>query len=442
MKNFAEPLLGQRANPKPLLFRGARLVDPSAGTETPGDLLVSGGKIAASGSSVTTPADAEIIDCNGAVLAPGLIDMQAHAGEPGLEHLETLASASMAAAAGGVTTIACMPCTNPPIDDPALVDFLLRRARDTAIVNVVPIAAATRGLAGSEMTEIGLLKEAGAVAVSSGREAISNAGLMRRLLTYARDFGVMVINAVEDKELAGGGVMNESEAATRLGLAGIPVAAETVMLDRDLRLAALTGGRYHAGQISAAESAEAVRAARKRGVSVTCGVAIAHLTLNEYDIGAYRTFLKMHPPLRSEDDRQALVAALADGTIDVIVSNHDPQDVDTKRQPFAEASDGAIGLETLLPAALRLYHSGDITLPALLAAMSSRPAKLLGLPGGTLETGNPADLVLFDPDAPWIVEAGSLSSKSKNTPYEDARMQGRILRTIVAGRTVYEYAPS
>lgn len=374
------------------------------------------------------------------MLSPGLIDMQAHTGEPGLEHLETLASASRAAAAGGVTTIACMPCTDPPIDDPALVDFLHRRARDTAIVNIVPIAAATRGLEGTEMTEFGLLREAGAVAVASGRHAISDSGLMRRILTYAKDFGILVVNSVEDAALAGAGVMNESEAATRLGLAGVPVAAETVMLDRDLRLAALTGGRYHAGQISAAESVEALRAARKRGVKVTCGVSIAHLTLNQFDIGAYRTFLKMRPPLRTEEDRQALVEALADGTIDVVVSNHDPQDVDTKRQPFADAADGAIGLETMLPAALRLHHEGAIDLPALLAAMTVRPAHLLGVPGGTLETGDVADLVLFDPEEPWVVEASALASKSKNTPFENARLQGRVLRTVVAGRTVYEYS--
>ncbi|MFN0263835.1 dihydroorotase [Tepidamorphus sp. 3E244] len=442
MMKFAEPTLGHRDEARPVLFRGARIVDPAAGSDQTGDLLVVSGKIVETAAEIAPPEGTEIVTCNGAVLAPGLVDMQVHAGEPGHEHLETLASASRAAAAGGVTTMACMPCTDPPIDDPALVDFVLRRARDTAIVNVVPIAAATRGLKGAEMTEIGMLQEAGAVAVSGGRGAIANSGLMRRLLTYAGDFGVLVINAVEDAELAGSGVMNESEAATRLGLAGIPVAAETVMLDRDLRLAALTGGRYHAGQISAAESVEALRAARKRGVKVTCGVSIAHLTLNQYDIGSYRTFLKMHPPLRTEDDRLALVEALADGTIDVVISNHDPQDVDTKRQPFAEASDGAIGLETMLAASLRLYHDGSVTLPALMAAMSTRPAKLLGLSCGTLAPGSPADLVLFDPGAPWIVEAAALSSKSKNTPFEDARMQGRVLRTVVAGRAVYEYSSS
>ena len=263
---------------------------------------------------------------------------------------------------------------------------------------------------------------------------------MRRLLTYTRNFGVLVMHEVEDRDLAGSGVMNESEAATRLGLAGIPSAAETVMLDRDLRLAALTRGRYHASQLSCADSVAAMRAAKAAGLAVTCGVSVANLTLNEYDIGAYRTFLKLRPPLRGEDDRTALVAALADGTIDVVVSNHDPQDVDTKRQPFAEASDGAIGLETLLAAALRLVHAGDIALPRLLAALSTRPAQLLGLPGGSLAEGAPADLVLFDPGAPWVVEASALSSRAKNTPFENARMQGRVLRTVVAGRSVYEYA--
>ena len=440
MRRFAEPLVGQRANPRPLLFRGARLVDPAADTDTPGDLLVVDGRIVAAGPGIAAPEGAEIIECAGAVLAPGLVDMQVHTGEPGLEHIETLASASMAAAAGGVTTMACLPTTNPVIDDPALVDFIQRRARDTAIVNVVPIAAATRALAGEDMTEIGLLRDAGAVAVSAGRRSIANAGLMRRLLTYTRNFGVLVMHEVEDRDLAGSGVMNESEAATRLGIAGIPSAAETVMLDRDLRLAALTRGRYHASQLSCADSVAAMRAAKAAGLAVTCGVSVANLTLNEYDIGAYRTFLKLRPPLRGEDDRTALVAALADGTIDVVVSNHDPQDVDTKRQPFAEASDGAIGLETLLAAALRLVHAGDIALPRLLAALSTRPAQLLGLPGGSLAEGAPADLVLFDPGAPWVVEASALSSRAKNTPFENARMQGRVLRTVVAGRSVYEYA--
>ncbi len=441
MSRFASAELGQRAVSAPLLFTNARLVDPKAGTDARGELLVADKRIVKTARKITSvPKGAETIDCAGAVVAPGLVDMQVHTGEPGAEHLETLGSASHAAAAGGITTFACMPCTDPVIDDPALVDFIQRRARDTAIVNVVPIAAATRGLAGTEMTEFGLLREAGAVAVSGGRQAIANARVMRQVLTYSRDFALPVIQAVEDADLAGEGVMHESEAATRLGLRGIPAAAELVMLERDLRLARLTGGRYHAGQLSAAESVDVLRRAKHDGLSVTGGVSVAHLTLNEYDIGAYRTFLKMCPPLRGEDDRQGLIAGLADGTIDVIVSNHDPHDVETKRRHFAESSDGAIGLETLLPATLRLVHSGDIELPALLAAMSTRPAELLGIDGGTLAPGAPADLVVFDPDTPWIVKPQDLSSRSKNTPYEDARMQGRVLRTIVAGRTVYEYA--
>jgi dihydroorotase len=375
------------------------------------------------------------------VVAPGLVDMRVFVGEPGAEHRETLASAGQSAAAGGVTTIVTMPDTDPVIDDAALVDFIARRARDTAPVRVLPSAAITKGLAGKEISEFGLLREAGAIGFSEGRKSVMNTLLMRRALGYARDFEATLFHQPADQNLIGSGVMNEGETATRLGLPGIPREAETIMLERDMRLVALTGGRYHAALLSCAASLDVMRAARARGITASCAVSINHFALNENDIGPYRTFFKLSPPLRVEDDRLAMVAGLADGTIDAIVSSHDPQDVDTKRHPFAEAADGAVGLETLLPAGLRLVHGGGVDMITLLRALSTRPAEILGIDAGRLTAGAPADLVVFDPDDPWVLDPDTLHSKSKNTPFDGARFQGRVLRTLVAGRTVYRYRP-
>jgi dihydroorotase len=426
----------------PLVLARARLVDPASGREGPGSLLVRDGLIADvtwGGGSAGAPEGATVLDCGGHVLAPGLVDMRAFIGEPGAEHRETLKSASEAAAAGGVTTILCMPETNPAIDDPAVVDFVVRRARDTAIVNVHPAAALTKGCQGRETTEIGLLGEAGAIAFTDGAHAVTNAQVMRRALTYARDFGALVIHHVEDPDLVGDGVMNEGEFASRLGLLGIPREAETVMLERDLRLLRLTGGRYHAAMISCADSVGIVSRARQAGLVMTCGVSINNLTLNENDIGGYRTFLRLSPPLRDERDREAMIDALAAGIVDVIVSDHNPQDVETKRVPFGEAANGALGLETLLSAALRLVHNGSIGLPALLRALSTRPAEILGLPCGRLAAGAPADLVLFDPDEAYILDKRTLRSRSKNSPFDEARLEGRVLKTFVGGREVFSY---
>jgi dihydroorotase len=425
------------ASDRPILFKNARLVDPASGREEAGGLLVREGLIQDLGPQVAEAADAQIVDCGGQVLAPGLIDMRAFIGEPGAAHRETLKSAGEAAAAGGVTTIVSMPETNPVLDDPAIIDFITRRARDTSIVNIRPCAALTKGLLGEEMAEIGLLKEAGAIAFTDGARSVTNAQVMRRALTYARDFDALIIHHLEDPDLAAEGVMNEGEFAARLGLPGIPHEAETVMLERDMRLVRLTGGRYHAAMISTADSAGIVAAAKARGLPVTCGVSINNLALNENDIGDYRTFLKLSPPLRHEDERQAMIRALADGTIDVIVSDHNPQDVETKRLPFAEAADGAVGLETLLSAALRLVHAGQIPLPALLRALSTRPAEILGLPGGRLQRGAPADLIVFDPDAPYVLDKRQLKSLSKNTPFDEARLEGQVTTTMVAGRIVF-----
>lgn len=427
---------------RPILLTNARILDPSRDLDLVGDLLMADGAIRdvkRGISAAGVPEGAEVIDCRDRIVAPGLIDMRAFIGEPGAEYRETLASASHAAAAGGVTTIICQPDTNPPIDDPAMVDFVQRRARDTAIVHVQPMAALTTGLKGEEMTEIGLLKAAGAVAFTDGARSVTNARVMRRALTYARDFDALIAHHTEDPDLVGEGVMNESEFAARLGLMGVPTAAETIMLERDLRLVALTQARYHAASLTCADSLEVLKRGKDAGLAITAAASINHLTLNEIDVGSYRTFCKVSPPLRGESDRRALVEALASGLIDVVMSDHDPQDVETKRLPFAEAEPGAIGIETMLSAALRLVHSGDVTLMALLKAMSTQPAEILGLPGGTLRPGSPADVIVIDLDVPWIVDREMLKSKCKNSPFDEAKLQGRVTRTIVAGRTVYEY---
>lgn len=428
---------------RPLLLANALLVDPAAGTQSHGGLLVRDGLIADSGPHLTAgtgPADAETIDCGGRVVAPGLVDMRCFVGEPGYEYRETIASATAAAAAGGVTTLVCQPATDPAIDDPAIVDFLLRRARDTGIVRFHPMAAITKKLAGREMTEFGLLQEAGAVAFTDGARSVTDALVMRRAMTYARDFDALIVHHTEDPSLVGEGVMNEGEFASRLGLAGIPVEAETIMLERDLRLVKLTGARYHAASVTCRDSLAIIARAKNEGLPVTAAVSINHLTLNENDIGSYRTFCKLSPPLRTEDDRLALADAVADGTIDIIVSDHDPQDVETKRLPFAEAAPGAVGVETMLPAALRLVHAGLVPLAALLKALSTAPAQLLRLPGGTLARGEAADLVVIDLDTPWVLDRDDLRSKCKNSPFDEARMSGRVLRTIVGGRTVHALA--
>lgn len=429
-------------DPRPTLLANARIIDPSRDLDTHGDILVADGvikDIAGNLKSAGLPEGTEIVDCAGLIAVPGLVDMRAFIGEPGAEHRETLASASQAAAAGGVTTIICQPDTDPVIDEPAIVDFVLRRARDTAIVHVHPMAALTKGLEGREMTEIGLLREAGAVAFTDGTSSVPTAQVLRRALIYGRHFDALIVHHTQDASLAGEGVMNEGELASRLGLAGVPKAAETIMLERDVRLAAITGGRYHAASLTCAESLDVLRRAKQAGIAVTASASINHLTLNERDVVGYRSFFKLTPPLRGEDDRNALVQAVADGLIDVIVSDHNPQDVEVKRLPFSEAAFGAVGLETMLAAGLRLVNDGSVELMTLIRAMSTRPAELLGLSAGTLRLGRAADIALIAPDEAWILDAASLKSRSRNTPFDEARFEGRVVRTLVSGRTVYEY---
>ncbi|PSH67787.1 dihydroorotase [Phyllobacterium brassicacearum] len=422
------------------VLHNARIVDPSRNLDELGSLIIKNDKIVASGADTRNqgvPEGATVIDCQGKAVLPGLVDARVFIGEPGAEHRETIASASHAAAAGGVTSMIMMPDTDPVIDNVALVEFVMRTARDTAIVNVYPAAAVTKGLHGEEMTEIGLLREAGAVAISEGRNSIANTQLMRRVLTYARDFGVVLAHEARDPHLGITGVMNEGLYASWLGLSGTPREAEVIPLERDMRLAALTQGAYHAAQISTAMSAEVISRAKQNGLNVTSAVSINHLSLNENDIGEFRTFFRLEPPLRLEEDRLAMVEALRDGTIDIIVSAHDPQDVDTKRLPFADAAAGAIGLETLLGAALRLYHNGDVPLLRIIEAMSSAPARIFGLDAGSLRPGSTADVTIVDLDEPWVVKEEDLRSRSKNSCFEGARFQGRVVQTFVAGKSVF-----
>src|SRR5580698_3169849 len=399
---------------KRIAFRNARLIDPACGLDAKGGLLIENGRIADVGPRLfndAEPNDPEVIDCRGLVLAPGLIDARVFTGEPGTEHRESLESASAAAAAGGVTTIIVMPNTDPIIDEPSLVDFIMRRAAATACVRVLPMAALTRGLAGQVMTEMGLLAEAGAVAFTDGDRSVANARIMRRALAYASTFGALVVGHAEDPDLSAGASMTEGEFAMRLGIPAAPAAAETIIVERDIRLVELTGARYHFGQISCRASLDAIADAKQRGLPITCGVSAHHLALNELDVGSYLTFMKVKPPLRSEADRAAMVEGIASGEIDVIVSSHDPQAADTKRQTFAQAAFGAAGLETLLPAALGIYHDGRASLSHVLAALTMTPARILDIRAGTLAKGAPADLVLFDPDEPFVVDETKLHSR-------------------------------
>ena len=426
----------------PVVIANARIVDPASNSDRKGALLIADGKIEglAEGAPQGVPDDAVLIDAKGLIVAPGLIDMRVFTGEPGHEYRETLATAGEAAAAGGVTSFMLMPDTTPVVDDGAIVDFIVRRAAATANVNVLPAAALTKGLRGEEITEFGLLKEAGAVALTDGRRSIQSAGLLRAAMTYAANFDMPVVHHAADRSLVGDGVMNEGTLATVSGLKGIPSEAETIPLARDLQLAVLTGARYHAAQVSTAGAAELIATTKRRSSSISAGISINNLALNENDVAPYRTFFKLSPPLRSEDDRQAMIEALKSGVIDTVHSAHDPQDSEVKRQPFAEASEGAIGLETLLAAALRLVHSGDVPLMTILRALTQRPAEILGLPSGRLSKGAPADFILIDPEIPWIVSEAAIVSRSRNTAFEGARMQGAVMQTFVAGRSVFRHA--
>ncbi|MFA7432691.1 MAG: dihydroorotase [Gemmobacter sp.] len=418
-----------------LHFTNARLIDPEAGEDRAGSLTVEAGRIAAVDGAA--PEGAAVIDCGGHCLAPGIVDIGVKIGEPGERHRESFRSAGLAAAAGGVTTIVARPDTTPAIDSPEVIEFVTRRARESAPVNIRHMAALTRGRAGREMVEIGFLMDAGAVAFTDGDLVVEDTRLLSRCLTYARSLGALVIGHPQDPGLSRGACATSGKFASLRGLPGVSPMAERMGFDRDMALVEMTGARWHADQVTCARTLPALERAKANGFDVTAGVSVHHVTLNEFDVGDYRTFFKLTPPLRSEDDRQAVAAALASGLIDILCSMHTPADEESKRQPFETAASGAVALETFLPAALRLYHAGTMDLPGLFRAMSLNPARRLGLDGGRLSPGAPADLVLFDPDRPFVLDRFALRSKSKNTPFDGVRMEGRVLGTWVAGARVF-----
>ena len=421
-----------------ILFKNARLIDPEAGTEDLGWLLVKDRMIAARGAGDTTQNAERVIDCAEACLAPVLVDIGVKIGEPGERHKESFRSAGAAAAAGGVTTIVTRADTTPPIDTPETLEFVRRRAQDASPVRILPMAALTKCREGREMTELGFLLDAGAVAFSDGDLVLRDSKVLSRCMVYARSLGALIVGHPQDPILSEGAAVTSGKFASLKGLPAVSPMAERMGLERDLALVEMTGVAYHADQISTAQSLPALRRAKEAGLNVTAGISIHHLTLNEFDVGDYRTFFKVKPPLRAEEDRVAMVEALREGLIDIICSMHTPQDEESKRLPYEAAASGAVGLETLLPAALRLHHGAGLSLADLFKALSLNPARRFNVPGGSLAEGAVADLILFDPNRPFVLDRFALHSKSKNTPFDGARLQGMVLASFVNGQCIYE----
>jgi|TARA_B110000967_G_C18902099_1_gene576799 dihydroorotase len=421
------------------LLTNARIINPEAGTDTLGSILIENGKISeiyADNQSFNFKIETTI-DCDGKCLAPGIIDIGVKIGEPGERHKESFRSAGAAAACGGVTTMVIRPDTEPTVDSPEILEFVFRRAVSDSIVNVLPMAALTKGRNGTEMAEIGFLKDAGAVAFTDCDQVVTDNKVFTRCLTYAKGLDALIITHPQEPMLSNDACATSGALATKLGLPAVSPFAELMQLQRDLALVEMTGARVHFDQLSCSAGFNTLARAKDKGLSVSAGTSIHHLTLNEQDIEGYPTFFKIKPPLRNEDDRIALIDAVASGLIDIISSMHTPQDEESKRLPFEAAASGAVGLETLLPAAMQLVHGEYMDLPTLWRALSLNPAKLLGLDVGRIEIGAPADLVLFDPDKPFILDRSKLLSKSKNTPYDGRTMQGKVIRTFIAGKEVY-----
>lgn len=425
---------------KKVAYVNARLMDPESGLDEMGSLLTTGSTITDFGATIFnggTPGDAQIIDCGGHILCPGLLDIQVHFREPGQEYKETIETGSKAAAAGGVTTVATMPNTKPVVDDITVLAFLQKRAIETGYVNIRPYAAITKGQKGEELTEMALLVEAGACGFTDDGLPVMNAQVMRQALTMGKMLGVPIAQHAEDHNLSCGGCMNEGWVATKLGLKGIPNVSEAVIVARDILLAELTGAQYHVLHISTKEAVELVRWGKKKGLNITAEVAPHHFILNDEAVVDYRTFSKMNPPLRAESDRLALIEGLKDGTIDAIATDHAPHDTESKRVTMEMASFGIVGLETMLALSLDLVHSKQMSLRDILATMTYKAADIIHANAGRLCKGAPADLALIDPNAVWTVTNESLHSKSKNSPFDNKQVKGRALRTIVGGETVF-----
>jgi len=416
-------------------YVNARLLDPATGLDANGGVLTEGEFIVDVGAGLFAdgvPEDATIVDCHGKCLCPGLVDMRIQISGKDFENVGS------SAVAGGVTTAVCLPNTTPVTDDRSVVEFIARAARKAGLVKIYPYGAITKGLEGQELAEMGMLTESGAVAFSDGTRAVENTRTMAQALSYAATFGLMLVQHPEEPTLSEEGVMNEGETATRLGLTGIPKEAELIIIERDLRLAEMTGGRLHFAHVSTGKSLDLIRAAKDRGLTVTCDTAPPYFALNETAVGDYRTFAKLSPPLRSEADREAIIGGLRDGTIDAIASDHTPKSEDMKRLPFADAANGGLGMETLLPITLELVHNGHLSLLEALGLITQHPAELLGLPAGRLKAGAAADFIVFDVDRGWKVSEAELHSKAKNTPFDGRPVQGRVLKTVIDGRLVFD----
>ena len=423
-------------------FINARIIDPSQNLDEIGGLIIDPqGKIKAVGKSVkklNIPTKADKIDLKGKVLIPGIVDMKVFIGEPGYEYKENFRSLSSAALSGGVTSVVSMPNTSPVIDNVSMVDFILRRGRDKAGINIYPSATLTRNMDGKLMTEFGLLSKKGIVGFTDATKTVQNSEIMSRIMNYASDLDVLVMQHPEDQELSKGRCINEGEVSTRLGLQGIPHIAEKIIIERDLSLLEEYPCRYHISQLSSAKSVDVIRKYRKNGLEFSAGVSINNLSLNENDIGDFKTFMKFSPPLRKEDDRKALIQGIKDGLIDVIVSDHKPEDEESKRLPFAQAAEGSIGIETLLSLALELYHNESLPLNKIIETITYNPAKILKINKGTLKKGSDADLCIFDLNQPWKVDVSKLKSKSKNAAIENRKLQGKVLMTYLKGESVFD----
>lgn len=422
-------------------YVNARLLDPASETDAIGGVLTEGERIAAFGPKVAAgavPSDARVVDCGGLCLAPGLVDIRVHLCEPGQEHKETLETTGRSAVTGGVTSLVGLPDTTPVIDDMSVLEFVARRARMVGLAKVYAYGAVTKGMKGEELAEMGLLAQSGAVAFSDANHTITDTRMMRLALSYANTFDLVIVQHAEEPGLAGSGVMNAGALATRMGLGGIPREAEIIMVERDIRIAEMTGGRLHFAHVSTAPTIEAIRQAKRRGVRITCDTAPPYFALNEAEAANYRTFARLSPPLRTEEDRVAVAEGIRCGVIDAIASDHSPQDEESKRVPFALAAPGGVGLETLLPVSLGLVRDGTLEILDLLRLLTDTPARLMGLDAGRLRIDAPADLVVFDPDCEWTVTAETLVGKSKNSPFDEKTVHGRVERTVVDGRTVFK----